>query len=129
MLLLKIMLGVVLNYFFRFFSFFQAMAPPAPIKSSSPPMGAWEGLSGKSMPCATSHEVIEKSVISKVYNLVFIFSPYLIYVTFWVKDCLAVVSFIKYTPDDNPCGSQLYWCFPGVMFSCNNVSTRLPLTS
>lgn len=95
MLLLKIMLAVILNYFFRFFSFFQAMAPPAPIKSSSPPMGAWEGVLGKSIPCATSHDVIEKSVISKVYNFVFISLPYLMYVTFWVKDCLAVVSFIK----------------------------------
>ena len=71
------------------------MAPPAPIKSSSPPMGAWEGLSGKVTPCAMSHDVIEKSVISKVYNLVFISVPYLMYVTFWVKNCLAVVSFIK----------------------------------
>ena len=42
-----------------------------------------------------SHEVIEKSVISKVYNFVFISLPYLMYVTFWVKDLLAVVSFIK----------------------------------
>jgi len=47
MLLLKIMLAVIWNYFFRFFSFFQAMAPPAPIKSSRPPMGAWEGVSWK----------------------------------------------------------------------------------
>ena len=89
------MLVATWNYFFRFFSFFQAMAPPAPIKSSRPPMGAWEGVLGKSMPCAMSHEVIEKSVISKVYNFVFISLPYLMYVTFWVKDLLAVVSFIK----------------------------------
>ena len=82
MLLLKIMLEVIWNYFFRFFSFFQAMAPPAPIKSSRPPMGAWEGVLGKSMPCAMSHEVIEKSVITKVYNFVFMSLPYLIYVTF-----------------------------------------------
>ena len=58
-------------------------------------MGAWEGVLGKSIPCAMSHDVIEKSVISKVYNLVFISFPYLMYVTFWVKDLLAVVSFIK----------------------------------
>ena len=95
MLLLKITSEVIWNYFYRFFSFFQAMAPPAPIKSSRPPMGAWEGASGKSIPCATSHEVIEKSVISKVYNFVFMSLPYLMYVTFWVKDLLAVVSFIK----------------------------------
>jgi hypothetical protein len=48
-------------------------------------MGAWEGGSGKPIPCATSHEVIEMSVISKVFNLVFISSPYLTYVTFWVE--------------------------------------------
>ena len=58
-------------------------------------MGAWEGLSGKAMPCAMRVFVIEKSVISKVYNFVFISLPYLMYVTFWVKDLLAVVSFIK----------------------------------
>ena len=58
-------------------------------------MGAWEGVLGKSIPCATSHEVIEKSVITKVYNFVFISVTYLMYVTFWVKDFLAVVSFIK----------------------------------
>ena len=95
MLLLKIMLGVILNYFFRFFNLLQAMAPPAPIKSSRPPMGAWEGSSGKSIPCAMSHDVIDIIVISKVYNFVFMSLPYLIYVTFWVKDWLAVVSFIK----------------------------------
>ena len=89
------MIGVIWNYFFRFFSFFQAMAPPAPIKSSRPPMGAWEGVLGKSIPYATSHEVIEKSMITKVYNFVFMSLPYLMYVTFWVKDLLAVVSFIK----------------------------------
>ena len=71
------------------------MAPPAPIKSPSPPIGAWEGVLGKSIPCAMSHDVIEKSVISKVYNFVFISLPYLMYVTFCVKDLLAVVSFIK----------------------------------
>ncbi len=74
-----------MDYFFRPLSFFHAIAPPAPIKSSSPPMGAWEGGSGKPIPCATSHEVIEMSVISKVFNLVFISSPYLTYVTFWVE--------------------------------------------
>ena len=71
------------------------MAPPTAPKRPSPPMGAWEGVLGKSMPCAKSHEVIEKSIISKMYNLVFISVPYLMYVTFWVKDSLAVVSFIK----------------------------------
>ena len=95
MLLLKIMLEVIWNYFFRFFNLLQAMAPPAPIKSSSPPMGAWEGLSGKVTPCAMRVFVIDIIVISKVYNFVFISVPYLMYVTFWVKDCLAVVSFIK----------------------------------
>ena len=95
MLLLKIMLEVIWNYFFRFFNFFQAMAPPAPIKSSRPPMGAWEGASGKSMPCAMMVFVIDIIVISKVYNFVFMSLPYLMYVTFWVKDLLAVVSFIK----------------------------------
>ena len=95
MLLLKIMLEVIWNYFFRFFNFFQTMAPPAPIKSSRPPMGAWEGVLGNVTPCAMSHEVIEKSVITKVYNFVFMSLPYLIYVTFWVKDWLVVVSFIK----------------------------------
>ena len=71
------------------------MAPPAPIKSSRPLMGAWEGSSGKSIPCAMSHDVIDIIVISKVYNFVFMSLPYLMYVTFWVKDLLAVVSFIK----------------------------------
>jgi hypothetical protein len=71
------------------------MAPPAPIKSSSPPMGAWEGSLGKSIPCAMIVFVIDIIVISKVYNFVFMSSSYLIYVTFWVKDFLAVVSFIK----------------------------------
>ena len=75
MLLLKIMLGVILNYFFRFFNLLQAMAPPAPIKSSRPPMGAWEGSSGKSIPCAMSHDVIDIMVISKVHNFVFISIP------------------------------------------------------
>ena len=71
------------------------MAPPQAANNPSPPMGAWEGVLGKSIPCAMSHEVIEKSVISKVYNFVFMSLPYLMYVTFWVKDLLAVVSFIK----------------------------------
>ena len=74
-----------MDYFFRPLSFFQAIAPPAPIKSSRPPMGAWDGVLGKSTPCAMSHEVIEMSVISKVFNPVFISSPYLTYVTFWVE--------------------------------------------
>ena len=95
MLLLKIILEVIWNYFFRFFSFFQAMAPPAPIKSSRPPMGAWEGVLGKVTPCAMRVFVIDIIVISKVYNFVFMSLPYLMYVTFWVKDLLAVVSFIK----------------------------------
>jgi len=71
------------------------MAPPAPIKSSRPPMGAWEGGSGKSIPCAMMVLVIDIMVISKVYNFVFMSLPYLMYVTFWVKVWLAVVSFIK----------------------------------
>ena len=74
-----------MDYFFRPLSFFQAIAPPAPIKSSRPPMGTWDGVLGKSTPCAMSLEVIEMSVISKVFNLVFISSPYLTYVTFWVE--------------------------------------------
>ena len=58
-------------------------------------MGAWEGVLGKSMPCAMRVFVIDIIVISKVYNFVFMSLPYLMYVTFWVKDLLAVVSFIK----------------------------------
>ena len=95
MLLLKIMLGVIWNYFFRFFNLLQAIAPPAPIKSSRPPMGAWEGVLGKVTPCAMRVFVIDIMVISKVYNFVFMSLLYLMYVTFWVKDLLAVVSFIK----------------------------------
>ena len=96
MLLLKIMLEVIWNYFFRFFNLLQAMAPPAPIKSSRPPMGAWSGGgAGKPTPCAMRVFVIDIIVISKVYNFVFMSLPYLMYVTFWVKVWLAVVSFIK----------------------------------
>ena len=58
-------------------------------------MGAWEGVLGKETPCAMRVFVIDIMVISKVYNFVFISLPYLMYVTFWVKDLLAVVSFIK----------------------------------
>jgi hypothetical protein len=47
------------------------------------------------MPCAMRVFVIDIIVISKVYNFVFISLPYLMYVTFWVKDLLTVVSFIK----------------------------------
>jgi hypothetical protein len=36
------------------------------------PMGAWEGSSGKPMPCAMSVFVNDIIVISKVYNFVFI---------------------------------------------------------
>ena len=50
------------------------MTPPAPIKSSSPPVGAWEGLSGKVTPRAMRVFVIDIIVISKVYNFVFISS-------------------------------------------------------
>ena len=75
MLLLKIMLEVIWNYFFRFFNLFQAMAPPAPIKSSSPPVGAWEGSSGKPTPCAMRVFVIDIIVISKVYKFVFMSLP------------------------------------------------------
>jgi len=75
MLLLKIMLGVIWNYFFRFFNLLQAMAPPALIKSPSPPIGAWEGVLGKSTPCAMIVFVIDIMVISKVYNFVFISIP------------------------------------------------------
>jgi hypothetical protein len=60
-----------------------------------PPRGAWDGVLGTSMPCAMRVFVIDIIVISKVYNFVFMSLPYLMYVTFWVKDLLAVVSFIK----------------------------------
>ncbi len=95
MLLLKIMLEVIWNYFFRFFNLLQAMAPPAPIKSSSPPMGAWEGVLGKVTPCAMRVFVIDIIVISKVYNLVFMSLPYLMYVTFWVNAFAPATSFRK----------------------------------
>jgi hypothetical protein len=42
------------------------MAPPAPIKSSRPPMGAWEGVLGKEIPCAIIVFAIDIMVISKV---------------------------------------------------------------
>jgi len=95
MLLLKIMLAVIWNYFFRFFSFFQAMAPPAPIKSSRPPMGAWEGVLGKSIPCAMRVFVIDIIVISKVYNFVFMSLPLFNICDFLRKSLLSCGEFHK----------------------------------
>ena len=49
------------------------MAPPAPIKSSSPPMGAWEGESGKPIPCASRilENVINPIIISVCLVILF----------------------------------------------------------
>ena len=95
MLLLKIMLGVILNYFFRFFNFLQAIAPPAPIKSPSPPIGAWEGSLGKSTPCAMRVFVIDIMVISKVYKFVFMSLPLFNICDFLGKGLLSCGEFHK----------------------------------